>query len=143
MSDKRIDANEECEVDCPSCAGDGTYETDEFSYGRNGGHYTKPHKCETCDGAGYILETVYETELREHRETLAETARLRRSLNEAHERIVQLTKQLQLRSGGDVSGAATPAVPAGQRVGTQGMASTLPDSLDGANPDGVGITLGV
>lgn len=126
-----IDANEPCEVECPDCGGEGSYESDEFSH--RSGHYTKPHKCATCNGTGTATETVYETEVREHGDAKAEVARLRRELSVAHERIVALTKRLQAaRSGGD-GGAATPAVSAGPQ-----------DRIPDTDPTGgVGITLGV
>lgn len=115
MSDEKIDANEEIDVECPTCAGDGSWESDEFSFGRNGGHYTKAHKCEDCDGTGTITLTRYASLDRENDRLIAEKARLKRELNVAHSRIVELTKQLQdLRSGGG-AGAATSVAP----VGTQ------------------------
>ena len=137
MSDEKIDANEEIDVECDVCGGEGSWESDEFSH--KSGHYTKSHKCATCDGSGLESMTRYASLERDYEAEGRENVRLSRELTVAHERIVALTKQLQdLRSGGG-AGAATPVAP----VGTQGMAPTLPDGFDGANPDGVGITLGV
>ena len=137
MSHEKIDANEEIDVECDVCGGEGSWESDEFSH--KSGHYTKSHKCATCDGSGLESMTRYASLERDYEAEGRENVRLSRELTVAHERIVALTKQLQdLRSGGG-TGAATPVVP----VGTQGMAPTLPDGFDGANPDGVGITLGV
>ena len=124
MSDEKIDANEEIDVECPTCAGDGSWESDEFS---RSGHHNLRHKCVACDGTGTQTMTRYAVLDRENDGLIAEKARLKRELNVAHSRIVELTKQLQdLRSGGG-AGAATSVAP----VGTQGMASTLPDGLDG------------
>lgn len=127
MSDEKIDANEEIDVECPTCAGDGSWESDEFS--TRSGHYNKSHKCEDCEGTGTITLTRYAALDRDNDRLIAEKMRLKRELNVAHERIVALTKQLQdLRSGGG-TGATTPVVP----VGPQGMASTLPNGFDDAH----------
>lgn len=137
MSDEKIDANEEISIECDVCAGEGSWESDEFS--TRSGHYNTSHRCEFCDGTGSLTMTRYAALDRDNDRLIAEKMRLKRELSVAHERIVALTKQLQdLRSGGG-TGAATSVVP----VGTQGMAPTLPDGFDGVNPDGVGITLGV
>jgi len=127
MSDETIDANEEIDIECATCAGEGSWESDEFSH--RSGHYNKSHKCVDCDGTGTITLTRYASLDRDNDRLIAENARLKRELNVAHARIVELTKALQdLRAGGD-KGAATPAVP----VSTQGMASTLPDGFDAAH----------
>lgn len=129
MSDEKIDANEEIDVECSACGGEGSFESDEFSYARNGGHYTKSHKCDDCDGTGNLTMTRYAALDRDNDRLIAEKARLKRELNVAHERIVALTRQLQdLRSGGGTV-AATSVAP----VGTQGMASTLPNGFDDAH----------
>jgi len=127
MSDETIDANEEIDIECATCAGEGSWESDEFSH--RSGHYNKSHKCVDCDGTGTITLTRYASLDRDNDRLIAEKERLRRELNAAHARIVELTKALQdLRAGGD-KGAATPAIP----VSTQGMSSTLPDNLDSAH----------
>ena len=116
------------EVECPNCGGVGTWESDESSF--RSAHYNKSHKCGSCDGTGVETLTRYAALDRDNDRLIAEKARLKRELNAAHARIVELTKALQdLRAGGDKPGAATPAVP----VSTQGMASTLPDGFDSAH----------
>lgn len=130
MSDETIDANEEIEVECAACAGDGTYETDEYS--AKSGHFNRAHRCNTCDGTGKETLTRYAALDREHAQTIAEKLRLKRELNAAHARIVEQQKVIQsLRSGGDVSGAATPTVLAGAQ-----------DRIPDTDPHAVGITLG-
>ena len=125
--EEKIDANEEIDIECATCAGEGSWESDEFSH--RSGHYNKSHKCEACDGTGTETLTRYAALDRENDRLISEKARLKRELNAAHARIVELTKALQdLRAGGD-KGAATPAIP----VSTQGMASTLPDGFDSAH----------
>ena len=110
-NDEKIDANEEIDIECATCAGEGSWESDEFSH--RSGHYNKSHKCQSCDGTGTQTMTRYAVLDRENDRLIAEKARLKRELNTAHARIVELTKQLQAsRVGGDGTGAATLAVPA-------------------------------
>jgi len=137
--------NELMTDECPDCAGEGQYETDEFSPGRRDGYYSRAHSCRKCDGSGELTTTLYEWELIYSERQGEELARIKRQLQAANERIVELTKQLRAaRVGGDASSAVptgdspatteasapTPPPSVNVPAETQGMASTLPVGFD-------------